>query len=67
MIGHLVPGGRLHPADMGAEGRVGGGAGARHLPGQWPDEPAVLFESEGTVTTFEQPPEGERPPDYPPP
>ena len=41
--------------------------GGRFLPGEWPEDPIPFFEEEGTVTTFEELPEGEQHPDYPPP
>ncbi|WCO65297.1 ABC transporter substrate-binding protein [Iamia majanohamensis] len=41
--------------------------GVRHLPGEWPDGPAAVFDPEGTVTTFEDPPPDESPKDYPAP
>jgi hypothetical protein len=40
--------------------------GARYLPGGWPSE-GRLFDPEGTVTIYEQPPAGEAPIDYPSP
>ena len=41
--------------------------GGRFLPGEWPEDPIPFFEEEGTVTAFEELPEGEQHPDYPPP
>lgn len=40
--------------------------GTRYLPGQWPTEPIGLFEEEGSVTVYDELPEGDAPPDYPP-
>lgn len=41
--------------------------GARYLPGEWPDEALGLFDPEGAVTIYEEPPPGEEVPDYPSP
>ncbi len=41
--------------------------GARYLPGEWPDEALELFDPEGAVTIYEEPPPGEEVPDYPSP
>jgi hypothetical protein len=40
--------------------------GTRYLPGQWPEEPIALFEEEGSVTTYDEVPESDALPDYPP-
>ena len=41
--------------------------GARYLPDEWPEEPLALFDPEGSVTIYEEPPPGEEVPDYPSP
>jgi hypothetical protein len=41
--------------------------GRRYLPGEWPEEEMGFFEEEGTVTNYDELPEGEEHPDYPPP
>lgn len=41
--------------------------GERYLPDEWPEGDPALFDPEGAVTIYEQPPEGEAPPDYPSP
>lgn len=41
--------------------------GVRYLPGEWPTEDVRAFDPEGAVDFYEEPPEGEAPPDYPSP
>jgi hypothetical protein len=41
--------------------------GRRYLYGEWPDEESQVFQEEGSVTIYDDPPERERPPDYPSP
>jgi hypothetical protein len=41
--------------------------GTRYLPGEWPERDTRAFEDEGSVTILPEPPEGERPRDYPSP
>lgn len=41
--------------------------GKRYLPGQWAEEKSKVFDPEGAVAIFEEPPEGEAAPDYPSP
>ncbi|MDQ3385976.1 MAG: hypothetical protein M3503_08245 [Actinomycetota bacterium] len=41
--------------------------GRRFLPDEWPEEEMGFFDEEGTVTSYEELPEGEEHPDYPPP
>jgi hypothetical protein len=41
--------------------------GKRYLYGEWDDEPSRAFQEEGSVAILEDPPEDERPPDYPSP
>ncbi len=41
--------------------------GRRYLPGQWPDGPPRAFDPANTVTIYDQPPEADRWPEYPPP
>jgi hypothetical protein len=41
--------------------------GRRYLPGQQPEGPLAAFDPAGTVSSYESYPEGEAPPDYPPP
>jgi hypothetical protein len=64
------------PDVQGAEdetGNVGDGAyryvdgGQRYRPGEWPEEPVNWFDEEGTVTVYEERPEGHELPEYPPP
>ncbi len=40
--------------------------GKRYLPGEWPTE-SKLFDPEGAVTLYAEPPPGEAPPSYPSP
>ena len=40
--------------------------GKRYLPGEWPTE-SKLFDPEGAVTLYAEPPAGEAPPSYPSP
>lgn len=40
--------------------------GTRYLPGEFPTEPVPLFDDAGTVTIYEDPPEADALPDYPP-
>ena len=56
-------------AELGAEGTgmwrfVNGGE--RVLLGDWPETEPVLFDDEGTVTTYDKPPRGTELPDYRP-
>jgi len=39
--------------------------GTRHLPGEWPEEPLPFFEEEGSVTVYDELPEGDALPEYP--
>jgi hypothetical protein len=39
--------------------------GTRYLPGDWPEEPLGFFEEEGSVTVYDELPEGDSLPDYP--
>ncbi len=41
--------------------------GVRYFPGEWPEEDSRAFDPEGAVAFYEEPPEGEAPPDYPSP
>jgi Periplasmic binding protein len=41
--------------------------GKRYLYGEWDEEPSRAFQEEGSVAILEDPPEDERPPDYPSP
>ena len=41
--------------------------GVRYLPDEWPDEALGLFDPDGAVTIYEEPPESEAPPEYPSP
>ncbi|HMQ26227.1 MAG TPA: hypothetical protein PKA98_09585 [Acidimicrobiales bacterium] len=41
--------------------------GVRYLPDEWPAGDPALFDAEGAVAIYEQPPEGEAIPDYPSP
>lgn len=41
--------------------------GKRYLPGEWEDSEARLFDPEGTVMIFDEPPADEAPPEYPSP
>lgn len=41
--------------------------GRRYLPGEHPSTPTKAFQPEGTVTVYQDYPDGDRPPDYPPP
>ena len=41
--------------------------GARYVPDEWPEGDPKVFDERGAVTIYEQPPEGESPPDYPSP
>ncbi|MDQ3146557.1 MAG: ABC transporter substrate-binding protein, partial [Actinomycetota bacterium] len=41
--------------------------GKRYLPGSWTEEDSKVFDPEGAVDIYEDPPEDERPPDYPSP
>jgi len=41
--------------------------GVRYLPDEWPEGDPALFDPEGAVAIYEQPPEGEEVPDYPSP
>jgi hypothetical protein len=41
--------------------------GARYLPGDWPTEPLGLFDPDGAVAIYDEPPPGEAPIDYPSP
>jgi hypothetical protein len=58
------------PDEVGVDGtgmwRFANG-GKRYLPGEMPDRPTDAFREEGSVTFFDDYPEGERPPDYPSP
>jgi hypothetical protein len=40
--------------------------GKRYLPGEWPAE-SRLFDPDGAVTLYAEPPPGEAPPTYPSP
>ena len=40
--------------------------GTRYLPGEWPTEPLGLFDEEGSVTVYDDLPESDALPDYPP-
>ncbi|MEQ1785622.1 MAG: hypothetical protein ABL966_01115 [Acidimicrobiales bacterium] len=40
--------------------------GTRYLPGEWPTEPIAFFENEGSVTVYDELPESDSLPDYPP-
>lgn len=40
--------------------------GKRYLPGEWPEEPPAAFDREGSVTVYEELPEGITLPDYEP-
>jgi hypothetical protein len=40
--------------------------GTRFLPGEWPDDPLPFFEEEGSVTVYDELPEGDALPDYDP-
>jgi len=58
------------PDEVGVEGtgmwRFANG-GQRYLPGEMPERPTDAFREEGSVTFFDDYPEGERPPEYPSP
>jgi hypothetical protein len=41
--------------------------GTRYLPGEWPTEPLPLFDPNGAVAIYDEPPPGEAPIDYPSP
>jgi len=41
--------------------------GKRYLYGEWTDEESKVFQEEGAVAILEEPPDDERPPDYPSP
>ncbi|CAN5414043.1 hypothetical protein BH18ACT1_BH18ACT1_03440 [soil metagenome] len=41
--------------------------GKRYLPGEWTEDESRVFEREGAVAIYDDPPEAERPPDYPSP
>jgi hypothetical protein len=41
--------------------------GKRYLPGEWTEEESKVFDREGAVAIYDDPPEDERPPDYPSP
>ncbi|CAN5714305.1 hypothetical protein BH24ACT3_BH24ACT3_17560 [soil metagenome] len=41
--------------------------GRRYLPGEWTDEESKVCDPEGAVAVYDEPPEDERPPDYPSP
>ena len=41
--------------------------GKRYLPGEWGESEIRLFDPEGTVTIFDEPPADETPPEYPSP
>lgn len=41
--------------------------GTRYLPDEWPEGDPALFDEAGAVAIYEEPPEGEDPPDYPSP
>jgi Periplasmic binding protein len=41
--------------------------GRRYGYGEWTDEPSKVFQEEGSIAILEDPPEDERPPDYPSP
>lgn len=58
------------PDERGQEGKgmyayVDGGA--RYLPGEWPETDPKVFDDEGAVLIYEEPPEGLELPDYEPP
>jgi len=40
--------------------------GTRYLPGQWPEDPIPFFEEEGSVAIYDELPESDALPDYPP-
>jgi hypothetical protein len=52
-------------ASKGAYRYVDGGR--RYLPGQWPDEQANWFDDEGSEYLYDERPEADALPDYPPP
>ncbi len=41
--------------------------GKRYRPGEWTEDESKAFDPEGAVTIYDEPPEDERPPDYPSP
>ena len=41
--------------------------GKRYRPGEWTEEESKAFDPEGAVALYDEPPEDERPPDYPSP
>jgi hypothetical protein len=40
--------------------------GSRYLPGEWPTDPIPFFEEEGSVTIYDELPDSDSLPDYPP-
>lgn len=40
--------------------------GTRYLPGEWPTDPIPFFDQAGSVTVYDELPEGDALPDYPP-
>ncbi len=55
----------IRRVDQGMYQYVDGGA--RYFLGEWPEEDTRAFDTEGAVDFYEEPPEGEAPPDYPSP